>query len=75
MSQANSKVCSLVVSKTTSYVDQRCPEGLGPMQGPGIQAAVIIIILLQKKKKGVTRVAHAATLHLNPALEGYILLQ
>jgi hypothetical protein len=24
-----------------------------------------------KKKKGVTRVAHAATLQLNPAMEGY----
>jgi hypothetical protein len=26
---------------------------------------------LFKKKKGVTRVAHAATLQLNPAMEGY----
>jgi hypothetical protein len=25
----------------------------------------------KKKKKGVTRVAHAATLQLNPAMEGY----
>jgi hypothetical protein len=27
--------------------------------------------LVKKKKKGVTRVAHAATLQLNPAMEGY----
>jgi hypothetical protein len=28
-----------------------------------------------KKKKGVTRVAHAATLQLNPAMEGYSLYE
>jgi hypothetical protein len=26
---------------------------------------------MEEKKKGVTRVAHAATLQLNPAMEGY----